>query len=65
MNKEEGHTLARVYADPTMPGVRWRDDEQLFIGLGGYAKWSDPEHLTVELNGTKASFDTQKRGVNQ
>lgn len=64
MNKEERHTLARVYADPITPGVRWRDTEQLFVGLGGHAQWSDPDHLTVGLNGVKASFATPKRDKN-
>jgi hypothetical protein len=38
--------------------------EHLFIGLGAYAKWSDPSHLTVELEGHKESFQTPTRNKN-
>ena len=64
MDKEQRHTLAKVYDDPHAAGVRWRDVEQLFLGLGAYAKWSDPSHLTVELKGHKESFQTTDRDKN-
>ena len=64
MDKRERHTLAKIYDDPHATGVRWRDVEQLFIALGGYAKWSDPSRLTVELNGHKESFQTPARDKN-
>jgi hypothetical protein len=64
MNKEQRHTLAKIYDDPHAAGVRWKDVEHLFIGLGGYAKWSDPSHLTVELKGHKGSFETPYRDKN-
>lgn len=61
MDKEQRHTLAKIYDDPHAAGVRWKDVEQLCIALGGYAKWSDPSHLTVELNEHKGSFETPYR----
>ena len=64
MDKEQRHTLAKVYGDPHAAGVRWRDVEQLFLGLGADAKWSDPSHLTVELKGHKESFETPYRDKN-
>jgi hypothetical protein len=64
MDKEQRHTLAKIYDDPHAAGVRWRDVEQLFPGLGAYAKWSDPSHLTVELKGHKESFETPYRDKN-
>lgn len=64
MNKEQRHTLAKVYDDPHAAGVRWRNVEQLFLGLGADAKWSDPSHLTVELKGHKDSFQTPYRDKN-
>jgi hypothetical protein len=64
MNKEQRHTLAKVYDDPHAAGVRWRNVEQLFLGLGADAKWSDPSHLTVELKGHKESFQTPYRDKN-
>ena len=64
MDKEQRHTLAKVYDDPHAAGVRWRDVEQLFLGLGADAKWSDPSHLTVELRGHKESFETPYRDKN-
>ncbi len=64
MDKEQRHTLAKVFSDPISPGVRWKDVEHLFIGLGGYAKWSDPSHLTVELHAHKESFKTPTRDKN-
>ena len=64
MDKEQRHTLAKVYDDPHAAGVRWRDVEQLFHGLGADAKWSDPSHLTVELRGHKESFETPYRDKN-
>jgi hypothetical protein len=64
MDKEQRHTLAKVYDDPHAAGVRWRDVEQLFLGLGADAKWSDPSHLTVELKGHKESFQTPYRDKN-
>ena len=64
MDKEQRHTLAKVYDDPHAAGVRWRDVEQLFLGLGADAKWSDPSHLTVELKGHKESFQTTDRDKN-
>lgn len=64
MDKEQRHTLAKIYDDPHAAGVRWRDVEQLFIGLGGYAKWSDPSHLTVEFHAHKESFKTPPRDKN-
>jgi hypothetical protein len=64
MDKEQRHTLAKVYDDPHAAGVRWRDVEQLFLGLGADAKWSDPSHLTVELKGHKESFQTTDRNKN-
>ena len=38
MDKEQRHTLAKVYDDPHAAGVRWRDVEQLFLGLAGIGK---------------------------
>ena len=64
MDKEQRHTLAKIYDDPHAAGVRWRDVEQLFLGLGADAKWSDPSHLTVELKGHKESFQTPARDKN-
>jgi hypothetical protein len=64
MDKEQRHTLAKVYDDPHAAGVRWRDVEQLFLGLGADAKWSDPSRLTVELKGYKESFETPYRDKN-
>ena len=64
MDKEQRHTLAKIYDDPHAAGVRWKDVEQLFLGLGAYAKWSDPSHLTVELKGHKESFETPYRDKN-
>jgi hypothetical protein len=64
MDKEQRHTLAKVHDDPHAAGVRWRDVEQLFLGLGANAKWSDPSHLTVELEGHKESFETPYRDKN-
>ncbi len=64
MDKQQRHTLAKVFSDPVTPGVRWKDVEHLFIGLGGYAKWSDPSHLTVELHAHKESFKTPTRDKN-
>jgi hypothetical protein len=64
MNKEQRHTLAKVYDDPHAAGVRWRNVEQLFLGLGADAKWSDPSHLTAELKGHKESFQTPYRDKN-
>jgi hypothetical protein len=64
MNKEQRHTLAKIYFDPITLGVRWKDVEHLFIGLGAYAKWSDASHLTVDLNGHKESFPTPARDKN-
>ena len=64
MDKEQRHTLAKVYDDPHAAGVRWRDVEQLFLGLGADAKWSDPSHLTVELKGHKESFQTPYKDKN-
>ena len=58
MDKKERKTLGQIFADPADTFTRWIDVEQLFIGLGGYAKWSDKTHLTVELNGHKESFAT-------
>jgi hypothetical protein len=40
------------------------DKEQLFLGLGADAKWSDPSHLTVELKGHKESFQTPYKDKN-
>jgi hypothetical protein len=60
MDKNERHTLRKVYEDPVGPDTSWVDVEHLFIGLGGYAKWSDKHHLTVELKGHKASFHTSR-----
>jgi hypothetical protein len=60
LDKAQRHALARAYADPVTPGTRWTEAEQLFIGLGGYAKWSDKEHLTVELWDHKQSFQTPR-----
>ena len=56
--------MAKVYDDTHAVGVRWRDVEQLFLGLGADAKWSDPSHLTVELKGHKESFRTPDREKN-
>ena len=64
MDKEQRHTLAKIYDDPHAAGVRWTEVEQLFITLGGYAKWSNPSHLTVELKGHKESFQTPTRDKN-
>ena len=64
MDKEQRHILTKIYDDPHAAGVRWKDVEHLFIGLGGYAKWSDPSHLTVELNAHKESFQTPERDKN-
>jgi len=64
MDKKQRHTLANIYDNPHGTGVRWKDVEQLFIGLGGYAKWSDPSHLTVELHAHKESFQTPTRDKN-
>ena len=64
MDKEQRHTLAKIDDDPHVAGVRWKDVEQLFLGLGAYAKWSDPSHLTVELKGHKESFQTPARDKN-
>jgi len=64
MAEEQRRTLAKVYADPNAAGVRWRDVEQLFLGLGADAKWSDPSHLTVELKGHKESFQTPYKAKN-
>ena len=60
MDKEQRHTLSKIYEDPHAEGVRWKDVEHLFIGLGAYAKWSDPGHLTAELSGRKESFETPR-----
>ncbi len=62
MDKKERKTLRQIYADPAETETRWIDVEHLFIGLGGYAKWSDKHHLTVELKGHKASFSTPEDG---
>ena len=64
MDKEQRHTLAKVYDDPHAASVRWRDVEQLFLGLGADAKWSDPSHLTVELKEHKESFQTPYKDKN-
>ena len=64
MDKEQRHTLAKIDDDPHAASVRWKDVEHLFIGLGAYAKWSDPSHLTVELKGHKESFQTPARDKN-
>lgn len=40
----------------------WEDVEHLFFGLGAYAEWSDPSHLTVELSRHMESFQTPYRG---
>jgi hypothetical protein len=40
MDKVQRHTLAKIYDIPHAAGVRWMDVEHLFIGLGGYARWS-------------------------
>jgi hypothetical protein len=64
MDKQQRHTLEKIYDDPHAAGVRWRDVEQLFIALGGDAKWSDPRRLTVELNAHKGSFVTPYRDKN-
>jgi hypothetical protein len=60
VNKSERKTLAKVYDDPVGPDTRWIDVEHLVMGLGGYAKWSDKHHLTVELMGKKESFYATK-----
>ena len=64
MEREQRHTLTKIYDDPHATGVRWKDVEHLFLGLGAYAKWSDPSHLTVELKGHKESFQTPYREKN-
>jgi hypothetical protein len=64
MDKEQRHTLSKIYEDSHAAGVRWKDVEHLFVGLGAYAKWSDPSHLTVELKGHKESFQTPYREKN-
>jgi hypothetical protein len=64
MDKEQRHTLSKIYEDPHADGVRWKDVEHLFLGLGAHAEWSDPSHLTVELKGHKESFQTPYRDKN-
>jgi len=60
IDKSERKTLLKIYEDPVGPDTRWIDVEHLVMGLGGYAKWSDKHHLTVELNGKKESFRATK-----
>ena len=38
MDKEQRHTLAKVFDDPHAAGVQWRDVEQLFLELAGIGK---------------------------
>jgi hypothetical protein len=64
MNKDQRHTLAKIYEDPHAAGARWKDVEHLFIGLGAYAKWSDSGHLAVDLKGHEESFETPDRDKN-
>ena len=56
MNKKQRRTLQKIFQDPVLANIPWRDIETLFIALGAQVSEGKGSRVRMFLNDTVAVF---------
>jgi hypothetical protein len=56
VNRKQRRTLQKIFQDPVLANIPWKDIEALIVALGGEISEGRGSRVRIHLNGVRAVF---------